>query len=106
MTGGVTRPPALRRTGASPSLSPRVSAGSTRWSRQVMRITCAVGRPSGTGVKVRANCSLCSSSGVILLVIVAGGRGQSGAGGRGGGGGGEGCAIGGGWAGGSARREG
>src|SRR5215510_2705815 len=71
MTGGVTRPPALRRTGASPSLSPRVIAGSIRWSRQVTTITCAVGRPSGTGVKVRANCSLCSSSGVILLVMAA-----------------------------------
>src|SRR5262245_42427125 len=71
MTGWVTRPPALRRTGASPSLSPRVIAGSIRWSRQVTTITCAVGRPSGTGVKVRANCSLCSSSGVILLVMAA-----------------------------------
>jgi hypothetical protein len=33
-------------------------------------ITSAAGNASGTGVKVRVNCSLCSSSGVILLVMV------------------------------------
>ena len=61
--------PALRNTGASPSWSPRTIAGSTRWSRQVMTITRAAGTPSGTGVKVWANCSLYSSNGVMRLVI-------------------------------------
>jgi len=42
--------PALRMTGASPSWSPRMIAGSTRWSRQVTTIICAVGGPRGTGV--------------------------------------------------------
>ena len=48
--GRVTRPPALRITGASPSRSPRTIAGSTRWSRQVTMSICAVAGPSGTGV--------------------------------------------------------
>jgi hypothetical protein len=48
--GRVTRPPALRITGASPSRSPRVIAGSTRWSRQVTMTTCAAAGPSGIGV--------------------------------------------------------
>jgi len=50
MTAWVTRPPALRMTGASPSWSPRTMAGSTRWSRQVTTSICAAGRPSDRGV--------------------------------------------------------
>jgi hypothetical protein len=48
--GRVTRPPALRMTTASPSWSPGMIAGSTRWSRQLTMSTCAVGGPSGAGV--------------------------------------------------------
>ena len=43
-------PPALRMTGASPSRSPRVIAGSIRWSRQVTMTTCAAAGPSARGV--------------------------------------------------------
>jgi hypothetical protein len=42
--------PALRMTTASPSWSPRMIAGSTRWSRQATMSTCAAGGPSGAGV--------------------------------------------------------
>ena len=47
---GPLGPPVLRMTTASPSRSPRVAAGSTRWSRQETMTTCEVGGPSGTGV--------------------------------------------------------
>src|SRR5262249_12811024 len=69
MTAWVTRPPALRITGASPSWRPRTIAGSTRWSRQLTITTWAAAGPSGAGVYVRANCSLRSSSGVILVIF-------------------------------------
>ena len=43
-------PARVRMTTASPSWSPRMIAGSTRWSRQVTMTTCAAGGPSGPGV--------------------------------------------------------
>src|SRR5260370_1217248 len=58
MTAGVTRPPLLRMTTASPRPSPRVIAGSTRWSRQVTMTTCAAGGPGGPAGGVRADLSL------------------------------------------------
>src|SRR5262249_48324499 len=73
MTAGVTRPPTVRATIASPKRTPRKCAGSVRGSTQVITYRPWWGRNGRRGVCVRvsvaANARLRSSNGVMRVLM-------------------------------------